>query len=55
MLNAAVLPDGFNDFVNLVLPELKERGLFREAYQANTLRGNLGLPIPSNRYSKELE
>ena len=55
MLNAAVLPDGFNDFVNLVLPELKERGLFRESYQANTLRGNLGLPIPSNRYSKELE
>ena len=55
MLNAAVLPDGFNDFIDLVLPELKKRGLFREAYQADTLRGNLGLPIPSNRYSQEFQ
>ncbi len=55
MLNAAVLPDGFDDFVDLVLPELKKRGLFREAYQSDTLRGNLGLPTPSNRYENKLD
>lgn len=47
----AVLPQGFNDFVDLVLPILKERGLFRTEYEANTLRGNLGLPLPENRYT----
>ena len=42
----------FNDFVDHVLPILKERGLFRTEYEADTLRGNLGLPKPENRYSK---
>ena len=51
MLSGAVLPQGFNDFVDLVLPILKERGLFRTEYEASTLRGNLGLPIPENRYT----
>ena len=51
MLNGAVLPDGFNDFVDYVLPILKERGLFRTEYEASTLHGNLGLPIPANRYA----
>ena len=51
MLSAAVLPQGFDDFVDLVLPILKERGLFRTEYEADTLRGNLGLPIPQNRYT----
>ncbi len=51
MLNGAVLPDGFNDFVDHVLPILKERGLFRTEYEASTLHGNLGLPIPENRYA----
>ena len=35
-----------------VLPILKERGLFRTEYEADTLRGNLGLPKSENRYSK---
>ena len=30
-------------FTNLVIPELQRRGLFRTAYTATTLRGNLGL------------
>lgn len=51
MLNCPVLPDGFNDFVDFVLPILKERGLFRTEYEDSTLHGNLGLPIPTNRYS----
>jgi FMN-dependent oxidoreductase (nitrilotriacetate monooxygenase family) len=51
MLNDSVLPDGFNDFVDQVLPILKERGLFRTEYEADTLRGNLGLPKPQNSFT----
>ena len=51
MLSGAVLPQGFDDFVDYVLPILKERGLFRIEYEADTLRGNLGLPKPENRYT----
>ncbi len=51
MMNAAVLPDGFNDFIDQVLPILKDRGLFRTEYEADTLHGNLGLPKPANRYT----
>lgn len=46
-------PQGLEDFVELVVPILQERGLFREEYEADTLRGNLGLPIPENRYTKQ--
>jgi FMN-dependent oxidoreductase (nitrilotriacetate monooxygenase family) len=51
MLVPSVLPQGFDDFVDQVLPILKERGLFRTEYESDTLRGNLGLPKPENRYS----
>ena len=51
MLSGSVLPQGFNDFVDEVLPILKERGLFRTEYEADTLRGNLGLPKPENMYA----
>ena len=51
MMNSAVLPDGFNNFVDQVLPILKERGLFRVEYEADTLHGNLGLAIPENRFA----
>lgn len=51
MLSGAVLPQGFNDFIDHVLPILKERGLFRREYEADTLRGNLGLAKPENRYT----
>ncbi|MDQ0201513.1 LLM class flavin-dependent oxidoreductase [Neobacillus ginsengisoli] len=54
MLGNAVLPDGLNDFIHYVLPLLQERGLFRSEYENDTLRGNLGIPVPKNRYSKEL-
>ena len=52
MMNSAVLPEGFNDFIDEVLPILKERGLFRTEYESDTLHGNLGLPIPQNRYTE---
>lgn len=38
---------GFEDFVDLVLPILQERGLFRREYPGTTLRDTLGLPRPS--------
>ena len=38
------------DFVELVVPELQRRGLFRTAYEGRTMRENLGLPQPVSRY-----
>ncbi|MFH8337111.1 LLM class flavin-dependent oxidoreductase [Streptomyces sp. AM6-12] len=40
------LPDGLDDFVDLVVPELRRRGLFRSAYEGSTLRDHLGLRRP---------
>ena len=45
------LPSALEDFVELVVPELRRRGLFREDYEGVTLRQNLGLSMPSNRYT----
>jgi len=45
------LPTGLTDFVDLVIPELQRRGLFRTAYEGRTLRENLGLPFPENRWA----
>ncbi|MFG1192461.1 LLM class flavin-dependent oxidoreductase [Xanthobacter flavus] len=41
-------PDAFDDFVDLVIPILQERGLFRTAYEGPTLRHLLGLERPAN-------
>jgi FMN-dependent oxidoreductase (nitrilotriacetate monooxygenase family) len=46
------LPAGLDDFVELVIPELQRRGLFRTAYEGRTLRENLGLPYPENRWTR---
>ncbi|GAA2422372.1 LLM class flavin-dependent oxidoreductase [Streptomyces glaucus] len=40
------LPGGLDDFVDLVLPELRRRGLFRAEYEGTTLRDHLGLERP---------
>ena len=40
-------PKQFDDFVDLVVPILQERGLFRADYEGSTLRDHLGLPRPS--------
>ena len=44
------LPEGLDDFVNKVVPELQRRGLFRREYEGRTLRENLGLPRPENQF-----
>jgi FMN-dependent oxidoreductase (nitrilotriacetate monooxygenase family) len=44
------LPGGLEDFCNKVVPELQRRGLFRKDYEGPTLRENLGLPRPENRF-----
>lgn len=44
-------PSGLKDFVDLVVPILQERGIFHTKYESNTLRGNLGLPYPENKFS----
>ena len=47
----AFFPGGLDDFVNMVVPELQRRGIFRTAYEGKTLRENLGLPVPVSRYA----
>ena len=47
-----VLPESLNDFVELVIPELQKRGLFRTEYTGSTLRENLGLAWPVSRYGR---
>ncbi|MFS7182879.1 nitrilotriacetate monooxygenase, partial [Serratia proteamaculans] len=47
----AVLPNQLELFVELVIPELRRRGLFREEYQYSTLRENLGLPQPAINFA----
>ncbi|MES1971701.1 MAG: LLM class flavin-dependent oxidoreductase [Pseudomonadota bacterium] len=42
-------PSQFRRFTEEVVPLLQARGLFRTEYEHTTLRGNLGLPIPTNR------
>ena len=44
------VPGGLDDFVDMVVPELQRRGLFRREYEGRTLRENLGLPRPENRF-----
>ena len=46
----AWLPGSLDDFVDMVIPELQRRGLFRTEYEATTLRDNLGLPRPVSRF-----
>jgi FMN-dependent oxidoreductase (nitrilotriacetate monooxygenase family) len=45
--------DELQYFVDTVVPILQKRGAFRTEYESATLRGNLGLPFPVNRYVAE--
>ncbi|WP_027345200.1 NtaA/DmoA family FMN-dependent monooxygenase [Hamadaea tsunoensis] len=45
------VPSEFAVFTDEVLPILRERGVVRTDYEASTLRGNLGLPIPRNTHT----
>ncbi|WP_159712821.1 LLM class flavin-dependent oxidoreductase [Geminicoccus flavidas] len=48
------LPGGLDEVVDFVVPELQRRGLFRTEYEGRTLRENLGLPRPKNRFFEKV-
>ena len=50
---ALTYPEGLDDFVDQVIPILQRRGLFRTEYESRTMRGNLGLAIPENRWARK--
>jgi FMN-dependent oxidoreductase (nitrilotriacetate monooxygenase family) len=45
VLTGHISGTGMDEFVKTVVPELQERGVFREDYTGATLRDNLGLPV----------
>ena len=47
------LPQGLDEFVDKVVPELQRRSLFRRDYEGITLRDHLGLPRPANQFFAE--
>jgi alkanesulfonate monooxygenase len=49
MLGAPVMPLGLERIVDLLIPELQRRGLFREEYTGGTLRENMGLELGASR------
>src|SRR4051794_7018190 len=49
------VPAGLDEFVDLVVPELQRRGLFRREYEGSTLREHLGLPRPENQFFQTLQ
>jgi alkanesulfonate monooxygenase len=44
---------GLDLFVELVVPVLQRRGLFRTEYEGATFREHFGLSRPDNRFSKK--
>jgi alkanesulfonate monooxygenase SsuD/methylene tetrahydromethanopterin reductase-like flavin-dependent oxidoreductase (luciferase family) len=50
-LRPATLPHDLRQITDGLVPELQRRKLFRTAYEAETLRGLLGLERPANRYA----
>ena len=52
LIQPPVLPEGLDDFIKLVIPELQSRGIFRTDYDGKTLRENLGLRRPASQYSQ---
>lgn len=47
-------PRDFQIFRERVIPILQKKGIFRISYEADTLRGHLGLPVPENRHASPL-
>jgi alkanesulfonate monooxygenase SsuD/methylene tetrahydromethanopterin reductase-like flavin-dependent oxidoreductase (luciferase family) len=50
-LRPAALPHDLTQITERLVPELRRRSLFRVRYEADTLRGLLGLSRPANRYA----
>ncbi len=48
---APIVPTGLTDFIALVIPELRRRGLFRTEYEGRILRENLGLRVPPDGFA----
>jgi FMN-dependent oxidoreductase (nitrilotriacetate monooxygenase family) len=48
-------PGGFEDFVNLVVPELQRRGLFRTEYEGRTLRDHMALKRPAGKIPQTIQ
>jgi alkanesulfonate monooxygenase SsuD/methylene tetrahydromethanopterin reductase-like flavin-dependent oxidoreductase (luciferase family) len=51
-LRPGALPHDLTGITRRLVPELRRRGVFRHEYEAETLRGRLGLPRPANRYAE---
>ncbi|MBO1002765.1 LLM class flavin-dependent oxidoreductase [Pseudogracilibacillus auburnensis] len=54
MIQFRLLPRDLEDFVELVVPILQDRGLFRKEYTGSTLREHLGLAKPVNCFTKKV-
>ncbi len=50
-LRPGAIPDDLTFITRELVPELQRRGVFRDAYEAETFRGLLGLPRPASRYA----
>jgi alkanesulfonate monooxygenase SsuD/methylene tetrahydromethanopterin reductase-like flavin-dependent oxidoreductase (luciferase family) len=46
VIAATHCPGAYEDVVRLVVPELQQRGVFRDRYTGETLRDTLGLDRP---------
>ena len=44
-----LVPEGLDDIVDGLIPELQERGVYPTEYVGSTLRENLGLPALGER------
>jgi len=53
ILQISDVPEGVSDFCDHVVPILRKRGLVREDYVGTTMRENLGLAFPKNRYAEK--
>jgi hypothetical protein len=51
-LRPGAIPDDLTFITRELVPELRRRGVFRDAYEAATFRGLLGLPRPVSRYAR---
>lgn len=52
LLRPGVIAHDLPAITRTLVPELQRRGTFRRAYEADTLRGLLGLERPTNRYAR---
>ena len=50
-LRPAAVPHDLEQITRHLVPELQRRSAFRTGYEADTLRGLLGLPRPASRYA----